>query len=113
MQSKCVVRNSFFKCLLLTVKYGREIYSELLRQLLRKLGTTIKVYIFFSFQVVYELPTSNQWSFDVQWCPRNPGVISSCSFDGHISVYSLMGGGHPPTTPTDKVVMLLMFVNGI
>ena len=29
MQSKCVVSNSFlFKCLLLTVKYGREIYSE-------------------------------------------------------------------------------------
>ena len=60
------------------------------------------VYLFI-FQVVYELPTSNQWSFDVQWCPRNPGVISSCSFDGHISIYSLMGGGHPPATPTDKV----------
>ena len=73
----------------------------------------IKVYILFTFQVVYELPTSNQWSFDVQWCPRNPGVISSCSFDGHISVYSLMGGGHPPTTPTDKVVMILMFLYGV
>ena len=57
------------------------------------------------FQVVYELPTTNQWSFDVQWCPRNPGVISSCSFDGHISIYSLLGGGHPPATPTDKVCL--------
>ena len=44
-------------------------------------------------QVVYELATGNQWSFDVQWCPRNPAVISASSFDGHISVYSLMGGG--------------------
>ena len=47
------------------------------------------------FQVVYELPTSHQWSFDVQWCPRNPNVISSSSFDGHVTAYSLMGGGHP------------------
>ncbi|XP_019620179.1 PREDICTED: protein transport protein Sec31A-like [Branchiostoma belcheri] len=44
-------------------------------------------------EVVYELPTSDQWSFDVRWCPRNPAVISSASFDGHISIYSLMGGG--------------------
>ncbi len=52
------------------------------------------------FQVVYELPTSHQWSFDVQWCPRNPAVISSCSFDGHVSIYSLMGGAPPPQTPS-------------
>lgn len=43
-------------------------------------------------EVVCELPTSNQWSFDVAWCPRNPAVIASSSFDGHVSVYSLMGG---------------------
>ena len=56
------------------------------------------------FQVVYELPTSNQWSFDIAWCPRNPAVISSASFDGHISVYSLMGGGQRPTLASrDKV----------
>lgn len=43
-------------------------------------------------EVVYELPTSSQWCFDVQWCPRNPAVLSAASFDGHISVYSVMGG---------------------
>uniref|UniRef100_A0A4W3I4E8 Protein transport protein Sec31A n=1 Tax=Callorhinchus milii TaxID=7868 RepID=A0A4W3I4E8_CALMI len=43
-------------------------------------------------EVVYELPTSNQWCFDVQWCPRNPAVLSAASFDGRISVYSVMGG---------------------
>ena len=57
----------------------------------------------FNRQVVYELPTLNQWSFDVQWCPRNPAVISSCAFDGHISVYSLMGGVAPPPAPSNKV----------
>ncbi|XP_021375424.1 protein transport protein Sec31A-like isoform X2 [Mizuhopecten yessoensis] len=46
-------------------------------------------------EVVYELPTSTQWSFDVQWCPRNPAIISSSSFDGHVTMYTLMGGGHP------------------
>ncbi|XP_028397312.1 protein transport protein Sec31A-like [Dendronephthya gigantea] len=44
-------------------------------------------------EVVYELPCPAQWSFDVKWCPRNPNMISTPSFDGHISVYSLMGGG--------------------
>ncbi|KAE8591061.1 hypothetical protein XENTR_v10018300 [Xenopus tropicalis] len=43
-------------------------------------------------EVVYELPTKNQWCFDVQWCPRNPSVFSAASFDGWISVYSVMGG---------------------
>ncbi|KTG06440.1 hypothetical protein cypCar_00040462, partial [Cyprinus carpio] len=44
------------------------------------------------FQVIYELPTANQWCFDVQWCPRNPALLSAASFDGRISVYSVMGG---------------------
>lgn len=43
-------------------------------------------------EIVAELPTSNQWSFDVSWCPRNPAIIASASFDGHVSMYSLMGG---------------------
>ncbi|XP_076856627.1 protein transport protein Sec31A isoform X2 [Brachyhypopomus gauderio] len=43
-------------------------------------------------EVIYELPTANQWCFDVQWCPRNPALLSAASFDGHINVYSVMGG---------------------
>uniref|UniRef100_A0AAR2L418 Protein transport protein Sec31A n=1 Tax=Pygocentrus nattereri TaxID=42514 RepID=A0AAR2L418_PYGNA len=43
-------------------------------------------------EVIYELPTVNQWCFDVQWCPRNPALLSAASFDGHISVYTVMGG---------------------
>ncbi|NXP51040.1 SC31A protein, partial [Heliornis fulica] len=45
-----------------------------------------------SAQVLYELPTNTQWCFDIQWCPRNPAVLSAASFDGRISVYSIMGG---------------------
>ncbi|TSS11531.1 Protein transport protein Sec31A [Bagarius yarrelli] len=44
-------------------------------------------------EVLYELPTS-QWCFDIQWCPRNPAVLSAASFDGRISIYSIMGGSN-------------------
>ncbi|XP_046873783.1 protein transport protein Sec31A isoform X2 [Hypomesus transpacificus] len=43
-------------------------------------------------EVLYELPTSTQWCFDIQWCPRNPAVLSAAAFDGHIGIYSIMGG---------------------
>ncbi|KAM9326643.1 protein transport protein Sec31B [Gastrophryne carolinensis] len=43
-------------------------------------------------EVLYELPVKDQWCFDVQWCPRNPSVFSAASFDGWISIYSIMGG---------------------
>ncbi|XP_014114519.1 PREDICTED: protein transport protein Sec31A isoform X11 [Pseudopodoces humilis] len=43
-------------------------------------------------EVLYELPTNTQWCFDIQWCPRNPAVLSAASFDGRIGVYSIMGG---------------------
>ncbi|XP_021252579.1 protein transport protein Sec31A isoform X9 [Numida meleagris] len=43
-------------------------------------------------EVLYELPTNMQWCFDIQWCPRNPAILSAASFDGRISIYSIMGG---------------------
>uniref|UniRef100_A0A8C9WFY8 Protein transport protein Sec31A n=1 Tax=Scleropages formosus TaxID=113540 RepID=A0A8C9WFY8_SCLFO len=46
----------------------------------------------FTGEVIYELHTSNQWCFDIQWCPRNPALLSAASFDGRITVYSVMGG---------------------
>lgn len=45
-----------------------------------------------NLQVLYELPTGSQWCFDIQWCPRNPAVLSAAGFDGHIDIYSIMGG---------------------
>jgi len=53
-------------------------------------------------EIVAELPTSNQWSFDVSWCPRNPAIIASASFDGHVSMYSLMGG-QQQVQPTNSI----------
>ncbi|XP_052041129.1 protein transport protein Sec31B isoform X2 [Apodemus sylvaticus] len=44
-----------------------------------------------SSKVVYKLPTRSSWCFDVQWCPQSPPVFSAASFDGWISLYSVMG----------------------
>lgn len=49
-------------------------------------------------EIVYELPNTTQWAFDLAWCPRNPAVFSACSFEGNISVYSLLGKPSAPTT---------------
>lgn len=51
-------------------------------------------------EVVCDIATTNQWHFDVSWCPRNPALIASSSFDGHVSVYSLTGGTQQAQTST-------------
>lgn len=40
-------------------------------------------------EIVGELPSSNNWSFDVQWSPKNPDLIATASFDGRIGIHSL------------------------
>ncbi|CAG8613268.1 11172_t:CDS:10, partial [Acaulospora morrowiae] len=40
-------------------------------------------------EIIGELPRSLNWAFDVQWCPGNPDLFASASFDGKISVHSL------------------------
>jgi hypothetical protein len=58
--------------------------------------------------VVCDIATANQWNFDVSWCPRNPALIASSSFDGHVSVYSLTGGQQQVQT-SNKVGHVLHF----
>ena len=70
---------------------------------------TITLFHYRSFisQVVYELPATSQWIFEVHWCPRNPAIISTASFDGHISMYSLLGGGaRGGAKPTQQQVLV-------
>jgi len=38
---------------------------------------------------VGELGHSENWNFDVQWCPANPGLLATASFDGRIKVHGL------------------------
>ena len=34
-------------------------------------------------------PSSQTWNFEVQWSPRIPAILSTCSLEGKINVYSL------------------------
>lgn len=45
--------------------------------------------------VVGELPRSNNWNFDVQWCPKNPGLIATASFEGHVGIHSIQATNAP------------------
>ncbi|XP_023021491.2 LOW QUALITY PROTEIN: COPII coat complex component secretory 31 [Leptinotarsa decemlineata] len=54
-------------------------------------------------EVLAEVARTNQWSFDVVWCPRNPALIASPNFDGHVSIYSLMGGKTQQIQTTNKI----------
>ncbi|KAF9331590.1 protein transport protein S31 [Podila minutissima] len=36
-----------------------------------------------------KLPPSSSWNFDIDWCPRNPDLLASASFDGKINVFSV------------------------
>lgn len=54
-------------------------------------------------EVLAEIARTNQWSFDVQWCPRNPAVFACSGFDGHVSIYSLMGGKTQQIQTTNKI----------
>lgn len=43
-----------------------------------------------SGNLVMELPKSHSWNFGVQWSPRSPGVYLASTFDGRVSVHSML-----------------------
>eukprot|EP00698_Gefionella_okellyi_P004125 TRINITY_DN13861_c0_g1_i1.p1 TRINITY_DN13861_c0_g1~~TRINITY_DN13861_c0_g1_i1.p1 ORF type:complete len:1141 (-),score=252.13 TRINITY_DN13861_c0_g1_i1:7-3429(-) len=55
-------------------------------------------------ELLCELPASTNWNFDVQWSPRIPAVLSTASFDGKVSVHSLLdvGGSTPSAVRAPK-----------
>ncbi|CAD6913139.1 unnamed protein product [Tilletia controversa] len=42
---------------------------------------------------VGEVGHSENWNFDVQWCPRNPSMLATASFDGKIKIHGLQNTG--------------------
>lgn len=46
-----------------------------------------------SGELMGELAQDTNWTFQTEWCPRNPDLLASASFDGKISVYSLQNSG--------------------
>ncbi|CAN0863670.1 Protein transport protein SEC31 homolog B [Linum grandiflorum] len=45
-------------------------------------------------EIVCELPSGNNWNFDVHWYSKIPGVIAASSFDGKIGLYNIEGCSH-------------------
>ncbi|KAJ3066923.1 protein transport protein S31 [Podochytrium sp. JEL0797] len=41
--------------------------------------------------VLGDLHHSSNWSFEAQWCNRNPDLIAIAGFDGKVSIHSLQG----------------------
>lgn len=44
-------------------------------------------------EILCELPAGQNWTFDVNWSPCIPAILSCSSFDGDISVFSLQDSG--------------------
>lgn len=54
-------------------------------------------------EILSEIASTSQWYSDVSWCPRNPAVVAASSFDGNVSIYSLLGGTQQQVQTTSKI----------
>lgn len=57
---------------------------------------------------LYQLPIASNWAYQVEWCPRDPDILATASFDGSIGIHSIQSTnqeeGAPPTpSATDDV----------
>ncbi|KAI8384931.1 uncharacterized protein BYT42DRAFT_564120 [Radiomyces spectabilis] len=52
-------------------------------------------------EMLGELSRSSNWTFEAEWCPRNPDLLASASFDGQINVYSLQGSSAEDTAAAE------------
>ncbi|KAJ3981184.1 hypothetical protein F5890DRAFT_1618907 [Lentinula detonsa] len=40
-------------------------------------------------EIIGELPSADNWAFQVEWCPRNPDLLASAFFDGTVGIHSI------------------------
>ncbi|KAI0784083.1 hypothetical protein C8Q75DRAFT_781234 [Abortiporus biennis] len=40
-------------------------------------------------EIIGELPSADNWAFQVDWCPRNPDLFATAFFDGTIGIHSI------------------------
>ena len=52
-----------------------------------------------SGELMGELAQDTNWTFQTEWCPRNPDLLASASFEGKISVYSLQNSASEDAQP--------------
>ncbi|TFY75915.1 hypothetical protein EWM64_g8098, partial [Hericium alpestre] len=54
-------------------------------------------------EIIGELPSADNWAFQVQWCPRNPDLLATAFFDGTIGIHSIQSTNE--TAQTDLPTM--------
>lgn len=59
----------------------------------------------FNSKILYDLPTSGQWCFDLSWCEPKPDLIVASSYEGQINIYNLMGGKFNVMDETSSKIM--------
>ncbi|KAF9926504.1 protein transport protein S31 [Linnemannia zychae] len=55
-------------------------------------------------EIIGELPQSQGWTFDIDWCPRNPDLLASASFDGKINIHSIQSTHESESTSTGHAI---------
>ncbi|CAL1708455.1 unnamed protein product [Somion occarium] len=46
-------------------------------------------------EIIGELPSADNWAFQVDWCPRNPDLFAAAFFDGTIGIHSIQSTNEP------------------
>ncbi|KAI0824922.1 hypothetical protein BC628DRAFT_1376550 [Trametes gibbosa] len=50
-------------------------------------------------EIIGELPSADNWAFQVQWCPRNPDLFAAAFFDGTIGIHSIQSTNEASVSP--------------
>ncbi|KAF9235609.1 hypothetical protein BU15DRAFT_89522 [Melanogaster broomeanus] len=51
-------------------------------------------------EIIGELPSADNWAFQVEWCPRNPDLLATAFFSGTVGIHSLQSTNDiPPSIP--------------
>ncbi|KAL0571826.1 protein transport protein S31 [Marasmius crinis-equi] len=54
-------------------------------------------------EIIGELPSADNWAFQVEWCPRNPDLLATAFFDGTIGVHSIQSTNEAAGAPAAAV----------
>ena len=45
--------------------------------------------------LLLQLPSADNWAFQVDWCPRNPDLLATAFFDGTVGIHSIQSTNEP------------------
>ncbi|KAF9255953.1 WD40 repeat-like protein [Marasmius fiardii PR-910] len=54
-------------------------------------------------EIIGELPSADNWAFQVEWCPRNPDLLATAFFDGTIGIHSIQSTNEAAASTSSAV----------